>query len=408
MTDRSPDSELPKLAPHAPVDATQASAGTPPPSSTQTNTRDIELPRVLPNALAPDSTPVQRIALSVLLVLTFLVAAWIASGLWVGIALGTVMAFTGQPVFRKLTRRLHDRRPLAAAIVTVGMGLVATGVGVLLIYITADQLVTIGRILERKLQAGSLAAIVGEPAARLVDKVGMSRAAVLTRIHHGLEAAAGYAASWAATGLQVGTDAVLGLVMALLTMYYVLLEWRTLIVRLERVLPLNPRHTRALVLEFRQVGRGVLVGTVTTAVIQGTLGGVAYAVLAVPEALTWGLATAVGSFLPVVGTSIVWGPIGAYLILTGRPFAGVAVLIWGTLVVMMATDYVIRPRLVGGRVGHPLLVMFALLGGIEVLGLAGLIVAPILMSLFLAVLRIYERELRQSAAPIHEEQALPR
>ena len=78
-------------------------------------------------------------------------------------------------------------------------------------------------------------------------------------------------------------------------------------------------------------------------------------------------------------------------------------LVWGTLVVMMATDYVIRPRLVGRRVGHPLLVMFALLGGIEALGLPGLIVAPILMSLFLAVLRIYEREIRQHSGPVHEE-----
>jgi predicted PurR-regulated permease PerM len=84
--------------------------------------------------------------------------------------------------------------------------------------------------------------------------------------------------------------------------------------------------------------------------------------------------------------------VGAYLILNGEPFAGACVLIWGLLVVTMATDYVIRPRLLGRKVGHPLLVLFALLGGIEVLGLPGLIVAPILMSFFLAVLRIYERE----------------
>ena len=191
-------------------------------------------------------------------------------------------------------------------------------------------------------------------------------------------------------------------------MYYVLLEWRTLIVRLERVLPLNPRHTRALVLEFRQVGRGVLVGTVATAIVQGALAGVAYAVLGVPQAFTWGIVTGFGSFLPVVGTSIVWVPIGVYMIVTGHAFAGVCVLVWGTLVVMMATDYVIRPRLVGRRVGHPLLVLFALIGGIEAFGLAGLIVAPMLMSLFLAVLRIYERETRQGSAPVHEEPATSR
>jgi predicted PurR-regulated permease PerM len=386
-----------------PTPAPLSSAQVAPEASSPTPTRDTELPRVLVAPMAPESVRGQRIALTILLVLTFLVAAWIASGLWVGIALGTVMAFTAQPVFRALARRLGDRRALAAGIVTAAMGLFAAGLGGLFLYIAVDQLVVIGKVLEHKIQAGSLAAIIGEHAARLVDRFGMSRSVVLAKLLRGLEAVAGYAAGSAAAVVQAGTGALLGLMMALLTMYYVLLEWRTLIVRLERVLPLNPRHTRALILEFRQVGRGVLVGTVATAIVQGVLGGVAYAVLGVPQALTWALATGFGSFLPVVGTGIVWGPVGVYLIMNGRPFAGVVLLVWGFLVVMTATDYFIRPRLVGRKVGHPLLVIIALLGGIEVFGLAGLIVAPILMSLFLAVLRIYEREMRQPASPIHDE-----
>jgi predicted PurR-regulated permease PerM len=103
--------------------------------------------------------------------------------------------------------------------------------------------------------------------------------------------------------------------------------------------------------------------------------------------------TAMASLLPVVGTFLVWVPIAAYEALDGRVAWAVFLFVWGLLVVSIVTDYVIRPRLVGQRGhGHPLLMLIALLGGIEVMGLAGLIVAPILMSLFLAVLRIYERE----------------
>jgi predicted PurR-regulated permease PerM len=90
----------------------------------------------------------------------------------------------------------------------------------------------------------------------------------------------------------------------------------------------------------------------------------------------------------------VWVPIGAYWSWNGDVAWGVFVLVWGFLVVSFASDYVIRPRLVGKKGhGHPLLMLVSLVGGIEVMGLAGLIVAPILMSLFVAVLRIYEREL---------------
>ncbi len=403
MTTSTRDPELPALTPApATVESPGGPASTP---SSRTITWDTELPRVPRVPLPAGAQRSHRIALSVLLVLTFLVAAWVASGLWVSIALGTVMAFTAQPIFRSLSQRMGDRRALAAGVVTAGMGLFAGAIGALFLYIAVDELRTIGGILEHTLKASSLAAMVGEPAAKVIDKLGMSRATVLTKIHAQLGAAAGYAAGWAGTVLEGGTGAVLGLFMALLTMYYVLLEWRTLIVRIERALPLNPRHTRALILEFREVGRGVFVGTVASAILQGCLGGVAYVVLGVPQALTWGVATGFASFLPVLGTSIVWGPVGAYLILNDDPFAGVCVLVWGLLVVTMATDYVIRPRLLGRKAGHPFLVLLALLGGIEVLGLAGLIVGPILMSFFLAVLRIYERETQGEPETVREASA---
>jgi predicted PurR-regulated permease PerM len=161
---------------------------------------------------------------------------------------------------------------------------------------------------------------------------------------------------------------------------------------LERILPLDPRHTRALILEFRDVGRNVVLGTLAASLAQGILAGASFAVFHVPHAVTWTVVTMIGSFVPVVGTSIGWAPPAVYLILHGHPVVGTILLLWGFLVVMTGTDYLIRPRLVGRKVGHPLLVLVALLGGIEVLGLPGLIVAPVLMSLFVAVLRIYERE----------------
>jgi predicted PurR-regulated permease PerM len=67
--------------------------------------------------------------------------------------------------------------------------------------------------------------------------------------------------------------------------------------------------------------------------------------------------------------------------------------IWGIFAVTMLADYVIRPRIVGSHGhSHPLLTLISLLGGIEVFGLAGLVIAPMVMSLFVAALRLYERE----------------
>jgi predicted PurR-regulated permease PerM len=353
---------------------------------------DSELPRISNNPVAPETRRGRRIALAILLMLSFMTVAWIAAPLWVGIMLGTVMAFTAQPIYRKLARKMGDRKLLAAALVTAMSGLVTACVFVLALYVLSNELIMLVGLLQKKMMSGSLAELIGERGARLLARAGMNNEDLIARVRHELAAITEHAAAAAGAILQATTTAMLSLVMGLLTMYYVLLEWPRLAARLEVVLPLDPKHTRALILEFREVGRSSFVGTIATALVQGVFGWMGYAMAGMPHAVTFGLLTAIASFLPLVGTALVWGTLPIYLIMSGRLGAGVFVLVWGFIVVMGISDYIIRPRLVGKGHGHPLLMLVALLGGIEAIGLAGLIVAPIVMSLFLAVLRIYERE----------------
>jgi predicted PurR-regulated permease PerM len=115
-------------------------------------------------------------------------------------------------------------------------------------------------------------------------------------------------------------------------------------------------------------------------------------VTGVPRPLFFGIATAIASLLPAVGTLLVWVPAGLYLLAIGRPALAVAELAWGALVVVGFSDYVIRPRLVGDEGMPAILIFLALFGGLEVLGLAGLIAGPVIMALAVAVLRVYARE----------------
>ncbi|WP_394822644.1 AI-2E family transporter [Pendulispora albinea] len=361
---------------------------------------DVELPRLTMTPVAPEIARGRRIALTIVVVLTFLTVAWIASPLWVGIALGTVMAFTAQPAYRKLAVRMGDRRAIAAAITTVLSGIASAIALSVIVYILVGELFQLVALFQNKLGSDSLAELVGDRAARALDRIGIDRAAAMTRIRHELSAASESTARAAGTLVQATTSAMLGLVIALMTMYYVLLEWPNIAIRLERVLPLDPRHTRALVLEFRDVGRSSFVGTVATALVQGLLGGVGYAGAGLSNSVSLGLLTTLASFVPLVGTSLVWVGASLYLLFKGNLLAAILVSGWGFFVVMGLSDYFIRPRLVGGHGhGHPLLMLVALLGGIEVFGLAGLIAGPIVMSLFLAALRIYEREVDLADLP---------
>jgi predicted PurR-regulated permease PerM len=367
------------------------------PDSADERLRIMAAEPTLPNA-APYVARTRRWALVAVVALSFAAAAWVAHPLWVAILLGVVMAVSAHRPYEALLKRIGERRRTwAAAVVTLSSGVLLAIVGALILLTLTNELMKLVSHLDRHGGSGSLAGLIGERGAGVVEDLGFDTQRVYAWTRRELEAAASYMATLAAVVVRTASYALLGLVVSLMTMYYVLIEGPRLARRIERIAPLEPYHTRSLLLEAREVGRDAFLGTLATAVIQGVLAGIGYAVLGVPQPVTWAVATALASFLPVIGTAIIWVPLSGYLLVEGHPVRAVLLLAWGIVVVTSLADYVIRPRIVGARGhSHPLLTLIALLGGLEVFGLAGLIIAPIVMSVFVAAFRIYEREGRES------------
>jgi predicted PurR-regulated permease PerM len=194
---------------------------------------------------------------------------------------------------------------------------------------------------------------------------------------------------------------LLGLLFALLAMHAVLRHWPRMVSALVVVSPLRHEYTRLLIDEFQRIGRMTLLGTVLTGLAQGTLATIGFWITGVPQAIFFGSATAIASLVPAVGTLLVWVPAGLYLFAIGHPAQAIIELAWGALIVVGFSDYVIRPRLVGDEAMPALLTFVALFGGLEVVGLAGLIVGPVVMGLAVTVLRLYTREakVRRAATP---------
>ncbi len=355
--------------------------------------RFSDLPELSDEPVEPEVRRGRRIALGLLTIVSFASVAWVASPLWVGLMLGAMMAFSAQPLQSWLAQRLGGRHSLAAILTTIVVGLVtAAGVGVAG-YVLVTGFLEVVALLKEHAPTITKNVHVGARGMHMLARFGVSRHDMVTHLQEWASRASGYLADAAGTILQTTTSALLSFVIALFAMYYVLLHWPTISVRLERVLPLDPHHTRSLMQEFRDVGRGAFIGGIATAVVQGVFAGVGFAIAGVPHAATWGLLTAIASFLPVVGTALIWLPVGGYLIAMDSVSAGIFVVTWGVVVVMGIADYIVRPRLVGRHgAEQPFLMLIALLGGIEIFGLAGLIVGPVLMSLFQAIVRIYERE----------------
>jgi predicted PurR-regulated permease PerM len=316
-----------------------------------------------------------------------------AAPLLVGLALGTVMAFTAQSAHARLAVRLGHRRALAAAIATLGGGILMAGGGAFAVWLVVRELVAAAALVKARLTQVPPSELFGPRASRALGWLGVDREQLVERLREQVAHAADVAAKGASVVLSASAGVVLTLVVALWTMYYVLVDWPRIATHLERLLPLNPRHTRALIDEFRDVGRRAFVGAVASAGAQGVLSGVGFAVFGVPQPVTWAALLAVLSFIPVIGVLLVWVPAAVWLLAEGHVGRALGLTAWSLLVVMAGNDYVLRPRLVGRRGdAHPLLMLVSLLGGISVFGIAGIIVGPVVMSLFVAAARIYERE----------------
>ena len=130
-------------------------------------------------------------------------------------------------------------------------------------------------------------------------------------------------------------------------------------------------------------------GVVVIAVVQGTLGGLMFWVLGLPSPLVWGVVMIVLSTIPMLGTFLVWVPAAIFLAVTGHLVKALVLTFWGAVVIGMA-DNLLRPRLVGDRAQmHELLIFFSVLGGLQVFGVLGILLGPVVVAIGLSLLEAF-------------------
>jgi predicted PurR-regulated permease PerM len=339
------------------------------------------------------SSPGQRRALGISALLAVAALVALAAPVSSGLFLGTLLAFSLLGSYERLSLRWNRPTLLAAALATAS-GLAILGGMFGIMYFVVIRAATAAQ----RLAAGF--APRGAYLNLMQHIEGLSAKLPFGPLHlsERVQAFAEEAASRLAQSLGVIAGATFGgaltLFFTVMTTFFVLRHWPEILSRAERMLPLHPKHTRVVLWEFQKVGKEVFIGTMLTGVAQGVLASVGYALAGVYDVALLATLTAICSLVPAVGTLLVWLPVGLSLIIMDHVGAGVFTLLWGSLVVVGLSDYVIRPLLVGGH-GHvpTLLTFISLFGGLEVFGLLGLIIGPVIAAVALALLRTYDREM---------------
>jgi predicted PurR-regulated permease PerM len=185
-------------------------------------------------------------------------------------------------------------------------------------------------------------------------------------------------------------------VTTLLIMYFVLYFMLAESLNMEDTLyeytPLKEENTDRLGLEIKNMVLSNAVGIPLLAVVQGLVCVLGYWIFGIDDFLFWGVVTGFMGMIPVVGTTIVWVPLAIYLIVNGNTGSGIGLIIYGAVVVG-SVDNVFRFLWQKKFADvHPLITVFGVLIGVSLFGFVGLIFGPLLISMFILLLKIYRDE----------------
>ena len=175
-------------------------------------------------------------------------------------------------------------------------------------------------------------------------------------------------------------------------LYYMLINKEEMRNILSTYIPLNEENIRLVGEESNTSVRSNALGIPLVAIIQGIIALIGYLIFGVPDPFFWFVITAVGSMIPFIGTALGIIPVAFLMYSQGQNWQAIAILIYGFAVVG-STDNVVRLYVLEKLSSvHPLITLFGVVVGVQLFGFIGLIFGPLLVSLFLLILKIYKKE----------------
>ncbi len=324
-----------------------------------------------------------------LLVVVTIAFVWLVSGFLQPVFWAVALGIVVFPVHGRIEQRLGGRKSLAAAasmlLVLVVVILPLAGV---IAAVTTEAAGLYDRLADGEVDPAAVYRFV-EQNVPLVLSLLQSLGVDAERLQGQLSAGAIQASQFIATqALAIGQDTVRVTVYFFLMSYllfFFLRDGRRILDGVVHALPLGDERERHLLARFAEVSRATIKGTFVVGVVQGAIGGAAFAVLGIGAPVLWGVLMALLSIVPAVGPALVWIPAAIVLIAGGNLVGGIVLIAVGVFIIGLV-DNLLRPVLVGRDTRMPdYLILLSTLGGLAAFGLAGVVIGPIIAAFFLSV-----------------------
>lgn len=349
----------------------------------------------------------------VLLSVISLALLWVLWPYYGAVFWGSVFAFMFTPLYKRLLKALRNKDTWAALLtLLVILLLVILPIALISVLLMQEATSVYARVQSGELSIASyfqqiynaLPAWVTE----LLNRSGLSN---LSLVQEKLSSSLAKGSQFLATQvLSIGQntfDFVVGFFVMLYLMFFLLRDGAALCRRIGQAVPLDSEIKYSLASKFATVIRATVKGNIVIAVLQGVLGGIAFWALGVHAPILWGTVMAFLSLLPAVGAALVWLPVAIYFLATGAVLKGVALIVFGVMVVGLV-DNVLRPVLVGKDTRMPdYVVLISTLGGMAIFGLNGFVIGPVVAAMFMAAWDIFIKARQEADVEKTGDKILP-
>jgi len=320
--------------------------------------------------------------------------------------LAVVLASVLRPVQVWLTKRLRGRRGIAAGIITLLVVVIVLGPLAMLVAVIIRDGADGVRFLLDTMHSQPVADLLGWLPESARDTV----QGAIDRLPRNLDEVVGQvgvqgktiSASVVATGSFLFHGALM-----LIALFFSLSHGDEMVSWLDSVSPLAPGQTRELLATSKKVSFSIVVSTITTSAVQAVAALLGFYLAQVPSPIFFASVTFIAAFIPAVGAAVVSLVAAVLLYVTGHPYMAIFLAVWGVVIVGLV-DNVIKPLLIKrGMEIHGAVVFFSLLGGLATFGGIGLLVGPLVVSMFLSLLSMYHRDFSPQKRPVPTVPGIP-
>ncbi|WP_087022202.1 AI-2E family transporter [Thaumasiovibrio subtropicus] len=318
------------------------------------------------------------------------------------IVMAFILSLLFYPVHDRIEKRLGNKQNLASLASCSIMTFIIVIPVILVLIAILNQGVTFSKNTIAWLGSGGAQTIVEHPYVettfRLIDQYSPLDGLDPQNL---VEKATTFATSMGSQMLNISakivgdvTNLVINFILMLFILFFLLRDHEKIVHNLRLAIPLSRSQEDVLLDELENISKSAILGSFLTAIAQGLAGGFAMWLVGFPG-LFWGTMMAFASFIPVVGTALIWVPTAIYLLLIGSWEWAAFMAFWGAVVVG-SIDNLLRPFLMQGNSGmNTLLIFFSIMGGLQLFGLLGLIYGPIIFALTIVLFKLYQSEFKE-------------